>query len=191
MDEKILSLFENWKQRNIEGLYFKDRESALDKILNIIPLSATVGISGSVTLDELGVVKLLESRGNKVFNQYKPDISRDQKLEIRNQGAQADYYLSSANAISQDGELVFLSAFGHRTAGIANAKNVIIVSGTNKLTPNLEEAIKRAKDYATPLNYKRLNWDPAKRMCCQELIIEAETAPGRLKVILIGENLGF
>ncbi|MCM8789955.1 MAG: lactate utilization protein, partial [Candidatus Omnitrophica bacterium] len=129
--------------------------------------------------------------GNKVFNQYKPGISREEKLKIRNQGAQADYYLSSANAISQNGEFVFLSAFGHRIAGIANAKNVIIVSGTNKLTVNLDDAIKRAKEYATPLNYQRLNWDASKIMCCQDLIIEAEFAPGRLKVILIDEKLGL
>jgi L-lactate utilization protein LutB len=191
MDEKTLRLIDNWKQRNIEGLYFKERKSAIDKISEVIPLSATVGFSGSVTLDELGIIKILESRGNKVFNQYKSQISREESLEMRRQGAQADYFLSSANAVSQSGELVFLSAYGFRTAGIANARNVIIVCGINKLTPNLEEAIKRAREYAMPLNYKRLNWEPSKRMCCQTLIIEAEVVLGRLKVILVGENLGF
>jgi acyl-CoA hydrolase len=138
-----------------------------------------VGFSGSVTLEELGIVKILESRGNKVFNQYKSQISREESLEMRRQGAQADYFLSSANAISETGELVFLSAYGHRTAGIAYAKNVIIVCGINKITPTLEEAIKRAREYAMPLNYKRLNWELSKRMCCQTLIIEAEVTPDR------------
>jgi acyl-CoA hydrolase len=129
-------------------------------------------------------------------------------LELRRQGAQADYYLASANAISEKGELVFFSAYGNRTAGIAYAKNIIIVAGINKIVPTLEEAVKRAREYATPLNSKRLNWAAPcladgicrkeicfapeyKRMCCQILVIEAEVTLGRLRVILIGEKLGF
>jgi hypothetical protein len=177
-------------------------------MLGIIPPSASIGLSGSVTLDQLGIVKQLEVRGNKVFNQYKPGLSREESLEIRQQGSSADYFLTSANAISELGELVFFSGYGHRIAGIANAKNVLVVSGINKLAANLDEAVKRAREYATPLNCKRLNW-PApcfkdgvcrhevclfpeyKRMCCQVLVIEAEVAPERLKVLLIAEELGY
>ncbi len=167
-----------------------------------------MGISGSLTLDTLGVVKRLEARGNPVFNQYKFGISREESLELRRQGAQADYYLASANAISGKGELVFFSGYGNRTAGVSYAKNLIVVAGINKLTPDLSQALKRAREYATPLNCKRLNWQTPclkdgicresicfnpdyKRMCCQVLVIEAEVAPGRLRVILVGENLGF
>jgi hypothetical protein len=208
MDKRIENLIKNWQKRNIGGFYYDNKEQAADKILEIIPESGSVGISGSVTLDQLGIVKRLESRGNKVFSQYKTGISRDESLELRRLGTQADYYLASANAISEKGELVFFSGYGNRTAGISYAKNVIIISGINKLTANLEEAIKRAREYATPLNCKRLNWNTPcfkdgicrkeiclfpeyKRMCCQVLIIEAEIAPDRLKVILVGENLGF
>lgn len=208
MQESIETLIKNWRKRNIFGVYCKSQDEAIDKILKIIPISGSVGISGSVTLDQLGIVKRLESRGNKVFSQYKTGISRDESLEIRRRGSQADYYLTSANAISQNGELVFFSGYGNRTAGISYAKNVLVVCGINKIAKNLEEALKRAREYATPLNVKRLNWDTAclkdsicrqeiclfpdyKRMCCQILIIEAEVSPDRLKVILVGENLGF
>ncbi len=208
MDNRIDNLIKDWQKRNILGYYYDNKAAAADKILEIIPQIATVGISGSVTLDELGIVKRLESRGNKLYNQYKSPITRDQSLELRRQGTQADYYLASANALSEKGELVFFSGYGNRTAGISYAKNVIVVCGINKLTPNLEEAIKRAREYATPLNCKRLNWNTPcfkdgicrkeiclfpeyKRMCCQILIIEAEVTPDRLKVILVGENLGF
>ncbi|MBU3958929.1 MAG: lactate utilization protein, partial [Candidatus Omnitrophica bacterium] len=151
----------------------------------------------------------LESRGNKVFNQYKAGISQDENLRFRREGAGADYYLTSANAISEKGELVFFSGYGNRIAGISYAKNVIVAAGINKITTNLDEAIKRAREYATPLNCKRLNnWNTPclkdgicrqeicfspeyKRMCCQILIIEAEVILDRLKVILVGENLGF
>ena len=148
-------------------------------------------MSGSVTLDELAIIARLESRGNKVFNPYKPGIDHQESLQLRRDGAQADYYLASANAVSQTGELVFFSAYGNRTAGVAYAQNVIIVCGINKITPDLASALKRAREYATPLNCKRLKWDSHKRMCCQVLIIEAEVLPERFKVILVGEGLGY
>lgn len=208
MQERIDALLKNWQRRNILGIYCDNQSEAIDKILEIIPLSSSIGISGSVTLDQLGLVKHLESRGNKVFNQYKTGMSREDNLELRRQGSQADYYLTSANALSEEGELVFFSGYGNRTAGISYGKNVIVACGINKLTKNLAAAIKRAREYATPLNCQRLNWNTPclkdsvcrnelclfpdyKRMCCQILIIEAEVTPDRLKVILIGESLGF
>lgn len=208
MDEKIEDLIKNWQKRNIMGFYCENKEEGIEKILEIIPKEASIGISGSQTLEQLAVVKYLEERGNIVFTPYKSGISREENLRIRRQGTQADYYLASANAISQNGELVFFSAYGNRIAGLSFAKQVIIVSGINKITANLACAIKRVREYATPLNCKRLNWDTScfkngicieeacffpeyKRMCCQILIIEAEVTSDRLKVILVGEDLGF
>lgn len=208
MDKKLDSLIKSWQKRNITGLYCANKEEAVKKILEIIPSSASIGLSGSVTLDQLDIVKRLEERGNSVVSQYKPGISREESLELRRKGTQADYYLASANAMSQNGELVFFSGFGNRTAGVSNAKNLIVVCGINKLTKDLDAALKRAREYATPLNCKRLKWPSAcleegicqkdiclapeyKRMCCQILIVEAEVAPDRMKVILVGENLGF
>jgi hypothetical protein len=208
MEAKIETLIKNWQKRNISGFYCADKAIAADKVLNIIPQQASVGISGSLTLDQLGIVKLLEARGNKVFNQYKPGINRQENLDLRIKGAAADYYLASANAVSESGELVFFSAYGNRTGGISSAKNVIVVCGINKVCPDIREAIKRARGYATPLNCKRLNWDTPcfkdgicresiclapdyKRMCCQLLVIESEVDPERLKVVLAGEPLGF
>lgn len=208
MDQRIANLIKNWQKRNIAGIYCEKKEEAIRKTLEIIPASANVGFSGSVTLDQLGTVKQLEARGNKVFNPYKTGIGRDESLELRRQGAAADYYLASANGISEKGELVFFSGYGNRIAGISYAKNVIIVAGINKITPDINSALKRAREHATPLNCKRLNWSSAcfaygicneeaclfpeyKRMCCQVLIIEAEVTPDRLKVILVGEKLGY
>ncbi len=208
MNKRIEDLIKNWERRNIAGFYCENKEEAAEKALAVIPVSASVGISGSVTLDQLGIVKRLESRGNRVFNQYKSGISRQENLELRRQGTGADYYLASANAISKKGELVFFSAYGNRIAGVSYAKNAVIICGINKITQDIAEALKRSREYATPLNCKRLNWDTPcskdgicrreiclfpenKRMCCQVLIIEAEATPDRLKIILVGENLGY
>ncbi|MDD4894039.1 MAG: lactate utilization protein [Candidatus Omnitrophica bacterium] len=208
MDKRVNNLIKNWQKRNIQGFYCRDKESALNEMLEVIPVSSSVGFSGSVTLDQLGAIKHLIARGNTVFNPYKEGISRGESMELRRQGALADYYLASPNAISEKGELVFFSAYGNRTTGVSYARNVIVVAGINKITPNLEEAIKRSREQATPLNCKRLKWESPcfadgichqeicfapeyKRMCCQILIIEAEVTQDRLKVILVGENLGF
>lgn len=187
----IAKLIEKLKRNNIDCFYCVDREEAVNRILGLIPQKASIGISGSVTLDELGVVSRLEARGMRVINQFRPGLNREQSMQLRNEGANADFFLTSANALSQNAELVFLSAYGHRIAGISNAKNVIVVCGVNKITENLDEAIKRAREYATALNMKRLNWDTSKQMICQTLVIESEAAAGRLTVILVDEDLGF
>jgi hypothetical protein len=104
--------------------------------------------------------------------------------------------------------MVFFSAYGHRTSGIANADNLIVACGLNKITPDLDAALKRSREYAAVLNCKRLDWKSAclkdgichkdiclspdyKKMCCQVLIIEGEINPERVKVIIVGETLGF
>ncbi len=208
MDKKINLLIENWQKRGIQGVYSPDKKSAVAKILELIPKESSIGISGSVTLNELEIAKFLEARGNRVFNQYKPGLPRGQSLELRKQGVLADYYLASANAIAETGELVFISAFGNRIAGVSYASNVLIVCGVNKITPDLTAALKRSREYATPLNCKRLNWNSAcleagacreniclapeyRRMCCQVLVIEAEAVADRFKVVLVGEKLGY
>ena len=208
MEHLVVDLIANLKRRNISGFYTETISQAKRLVESFILKNSCIGISGSKTLDELGIVASLEARGNKIFNQYKPGISAKKSLEERSLGAQADYYLTSANAISEKGELVFFSGYGQRISGIANAKNVIVVCGLNKITLNLTEALKRSREYATPLNCKRLNWPSAcltqgicrkeiclapdyKRMCCQILIIESQINPDRLKVVFVGEELGF
>jgi len=208
MQEKIGELIRNWQKRNIDGIYCENKDQAHNSILELIPENASVGFCGSQTLEQLEIIEMLETRGNKVFNQYDPNLSRNESMVTRKLGTQADFYLASANAISLQGELVFFSAYGHRIAGIADAKQLILICGLNKITPNLEEAIKRVRKYVAPLNCKRLRWDTPcledgvcrnsecltpefNRMCCQILILESEVALGRMTVVMVGEELGF
>ncbi|MCX5708807.1 MAG: lactate utilization protein [Candidatus Omnitrophica bacterium] len=208
MQEKVGVVIRNWQKRNIDGIFCANKDQVHSTILDMIPEKATIGFCGSQTLEQMEIIEMLESRGNKIFNQYDSGLSRDESMKVRKLGAQADFFLGSANAISEKGEMVFFSAYGHRTAGIADANRVILVCGVNKITSNLEEALKRARNYVTPLNCRRLRWDTPcvkdgichndqclapdyNRMCCQVLIIESEVASGRMTVILVGEELGF
>jgi len=208
MEKRAVDLLQNLEKRNIQGFYCVDKSAAVDKILEMIPATSSIGASGSQTLEQLGIIERLAGRGNKVISHIKPGISQKESLELRRQATLADYYLASANAVSVKGELVFFSAYGNRISGISYANKAIVICGINKLTANISDALKRAREYAAPLNCKRLNWNTPcfqngicrediclfpgyKRMCCQQLIIEAEAIPDRLKVILVGENLGF
>lgn len=207
-EEAVADLIVNLKRRNIEGIYVSSKHEACKKVEQLIAEGSSVGISGSKTLEELGIVGRLESAGFNVFNQYKPGLSRQESMRVRNLGCRADYFLTSCNAVSRSGEMVFLSGYGHRTSGIANSDNLIVVCGLNKITTDLDQALKRSRDQATVLNCRRLDWKSAclkdglcrkdvclepdyKRMCCQLLVIESEVAPGRVKVIVTGEKLGF
>ena len=208
MQERIARLIAHWQKRNITGIYCPDRVAFEQALSEAIPSGAHAGISGSVTLQQLDVVRGLQSRGVHVFDPAKA-ASREENLAVRRQGAQADYYLASPNAVAESGEMVFLSAYGNRTAGISYAaKKTVIIAGVNKLVPTLTEALQRAREYATPLNCKRLSWNTPcfsdgicrerecflpeyKRMCCQVLILEAEAVKGRMTAILVDEPLGF
>lgn len=204
----VADLIANLNKRNIVGMYCEDKDAAHKKILEFVSESATVGFSGSQTLEQLEVIEMLESRGNLIYNQYDPQLSRDESMKIRKQGTMADFYLTSANAVSRQGELFFLTAYGHRSAGIADAKNVIVVIGRNKIAETAAAAMERARKVATPKNCQRLKWDTPcavdgvcrsdvcfapqyVRMCCQWLIIESEMNPDRLTVLIVGEDLGF
>jgi hypothetical protein len=208
MDTRVQKLIDNLKRRNIEAMYCATSDEAHARLLELIPDSATVGFCGSQTLEQMEIVEILQSRGNNVLDQYDPKFSRDESMRIRKLSIQADHYLCSANAVSVTGELVFLSAYGHRIAGIAAADRVLVICGINKLVDTREAAVKRAREYAAPLNVKRLHWDTPcakegvchedicaapdyNRMCCQMLILEAEVDPDRLSVIIVGEKLGF
>ena len=208
MDPRADKLIKEWHRRNIRGLASRNKEEASGAIVSLVPPQATIGISGSVTLGQMGLVDKLSGRGNKIIDQYQPGISKEESLRLRREGANADYYLASPNAIAETGELVFFSAWGNRTSGISNAGHVILIAGTNKIVPDLGRALDRSRTYATPLNCKRLKYESPclpdgvcrqdicyfpgyKRMCCQVLIIEAEITPGRLTVMLVDEPLGF
>jgi hypothetical protein len=193
-------LIGEFKKRNMEGFYCETKEAALKKVLAMIPKDSMVSCGGSATLHEIGLPVALKNGG---YNFLDPNDGQGAmaKDKIAHQALSADYYLMSSNAISVTGELVNIDGYGNRVASlIFGPKNVIVIAGLNKIEPNLDAAILRAKSYAAPVTMLIFKQDypsfgelsnAAEGACSQLVITSMSMTKGRIKVILVGECLGF
>ncbi len=193
-------LLEEFNKRNFEGFYCETKADALKKVLEIIPRGSLVSFGGSATLREIGVRSALKADGYSVLD---PDDAQGGKVKekVAHEALSADYYLMGANAISVTGEIVSLDGIGNRVAALAfGPKNVIVIAGLNKVEPNTDAAILRARTYAAPLtllifkrdyaSYDELR-EAAEKSIAHTLVTSMSTFKGRIKVILVGEDLGF
>ena len=198
------SIIKNLKKRNMQGFYCKTKEDALKKVLELIPEQSSIGYGGSVTLEQTGILNALKNGNYKVIEREKyntPELQRELSGKI----AMSDFFLMSTNAMSMDGELVNIDGRGNRVCYlIYGPQNVIVVAGWNKIETDLEGAIKRARNVAAPPNCIRLNKNtPCIKnghcndcfspdcICSQFVVTRRSSVPDRIKVILVGENLGY
>lgn len=191
--------------RGIKGVYFESKEEAAEAVIKMIPDGATVGLGGSVTLRSTGLYDKILGGGYRVFNRYDPSLTQDERVEVERKALLADWFVSGTNAVTIDGQLVNADGHGNRVAALLfGPKKVIVVCGVNKIVRNLDEAILRIKQVATPLNAVRLGARTpcaitgscaecrgAQRMCRLVTIIEAQENPERITVVFVGEHLGF
>jgi hypothetical protein len=189
------------KNRNIQGFYYETKEEALKKVLEIIPEDSVVSWGGSSTLNEIGLIDSLKKGKYNILDPNAPQEGAEKKI-IAQQALNSDYYLMSANAISTSGELVNIDGIGNRVAAlIFGPKNVIVIAGLNKVEQNLDSAILRAKTKAASLVV--LSYGKSEISSFEELLKKAEGSGSqlvittmsifkdRIRVILIGESLGF
>ena len=193
-------LIEAFRKRNMEGLYCATKEDAVKKVLEMIPAGSVVSCGGSATLHETGLWDALKK---EEYDFLDPLEAKDgaAKDAVAHQALGADYYLMSCNAISASGELVNTDGYGNRVSAlIFGPKNVIVIAGMNKVTPDLDTAILRAKAVAAPMILLAFKQDypsfdeltkAAEGACGQTVIMSMPAAKGRIKVILVGESLGF
>lgn len=185
------------------------KKDAVDKVLELIPLDANVGIGGSMTIRELGLIEALTRRGNHVVHHWLPDMPVSDWLPFMVEAHNSDVFLCSSNAVTEDGKLVNIDSTGNRVASmIFGPKKVIVIAGKNKIVKDVDEGLKRLKKVAGPLNAKRHNLielpcvatglctdcDSPKRIC--RVITIMERAPNRVRgpniiVVLVAEELGF
>ncbi len=188
-------------KKGFSALYVDTKLEALEEVLNIIPGEASVEIPGSITVREIGVIE----KGNTVFHHGDPSFSPEGKMKMRKDEIDADIYLTSSNALTQDGMRGNIDATGNRVSGMAwGSKKIIFVVDINKVTDDMESAIQRVRDEAAPPNAGRLtidtpffhagrcmNCDSPKRLCRALLIPERATFGRESHVIIVGEKLGY
>ena len=201
--QMLVEVAKNLKVRGFEAASFSNIESVLDELLRTIPERASVGIGGSVTIRELGIIEELEKRGNTVTHHWgKSEVS---DRETRKKEGLADYYLTSANAITMDGDIINIDGIGNRVAHmIYGPENVMIIAGRNKIVSNIEEGIKRSKEIAAVMNARRvgaktpcattgkcIDCNALGRICRVITIIQYRPWQTNIAVLLVNKDLGF
>jgi len=186
--------------------YVNTRQEALDKLAALIPSDAAVEIGGSWTINEIGIDTLLADRGNTVvFNHNKPGLSPEEVAAFRRSQLTCDVFLTGANALTLQGEIVNVDGVGNRVAAMMfGPKKVIVIVGINKLVANVEAAMERIKLVAAPINNKRLNRpNPCtatgqcmdckgpNRICNVTTIMHKRPLATDVEIIIVGEELGF
>jgi L-lactate utilization protein LutB len=191
-------------KRGYEAMYVPTKELARDEVLKLIPAGSSVGVPGTVTIREIGAMEKLEEKGCKVWHHWIPDLAGQERIDVLRHENDADYFLTSSNALTYDGIFVNIDGNGNRLSGMAWGDNTVIyVVGANKLVPTLEAAWNRAHA-ATPANAVRLNLqtpcaqtgfcvdcDSEARICNVTLVQEYPPRGRKTHVILVGEPLGY
>ena len=198
------TIIKNLAKRNMEGYFCATKEDALAKALELMPAGSSVGWGGSMSINEIGLMDAVKGGDFDVIDRESAK-SDDEYKAVYARMINADYFLMSTNAITMDGELVNIDVRGNRVSFlIFGPSNVIIIAGMNKVVSDVEAGYKRVKDIATPPNTVRLNRNtPCAAtgrcgdcyspdcICNQTVITRRSGAPGRIKVILVGEELGY
>ena len=188
------------ESRNMSGYYAADKEEALKQALQLIPEGSSIAMGGCMSAHEIGLIKALEE-GN---NNYKDRDKMERRAALM-AAYDADVFLSSANAITDDGIMVNIDGNSNRVSCIAQGpRKVIFIVGINKVCSDLDAAMKRARNVAAPANAQRFEVKtPCKEkgkcfdckspdtICCQFLITRYSRHTGRIHVILVNDNLGF
>ena len=189
------------ESRNMSAYYAADRDAAKAIALSLIPEGASVTMGGAMSAHEIGLVDALKA-GNYRF------IDRDayeDKRQAMLLAYDADVFLSGANAITEDGVMINIDGNSNRVSAIAQGpRKVVFIVGMNKICPDVDSAMKRARNVAAPTNAQRfgLNTPCAKTgacmdckspdtICCQFLMTRYSKHEGRIHVILVNQNLGF
>ena len=213
--ELIQSVMEKLQENNMKPYYCGNSKDAVELVKTLLEKGSTVATGGSMTLRETGVEDLLRSGDYNFIDRAKATTAEETE-EVFLSAFRADTYLMSTNALTEDGVLYNVDGNSNRVAALLyGPKSVIIVCGYNKIVDSLDEAVYRMKTIAAPLNTKRLatgsycehagecmslsKEDPSLcdgcqgsgRICCNFVVSAQQRKKDRIKVIIVGEELGF
>ncbi|WP_252229017.1 lactate utilization protein [Clostridium sp. ZBS15] len=205
LEQQIQRTVNNLRKRNIAGFFVKDDVELKGLLKELIDENSVVGVGDSMSLFETGTIDFLR-KGNYTFlDKYREGITSEEKKQIYIQNFSSDTFMCSTNALTEDGELYNIDGNGSRVAPmIYGPKQVILVTGINKIVKNIEEAEKRVRSYAAPIDAKRLGKNTPcttlgycvdckspNRICNDFTIIRGQFIKDRIKVIIVGKQLGY
>ena len=198
------TIIKNLQRRHIEGFYCPTAEEAVNKVSELIEDGSSVTWGGTMTVRDLGIPDMLKQRGTLDVLDRDLVPTPEEKQAIYLRAFSVDVYLSSANAISEDGVIVNIDGNGNRVAAITwGPKKVIFVIGMNKVAQNVEAALARARSTASPINAARFDIktpcqvDGVCHNCnstdciCNYVHFLRNSPRGRHTVVLVGEDLGY
>lgn len=192
------------EKNNMKGYYCENSEEAVKLALSLMPAGSKISWGGSASIKDCGLLDAVRKADYEIFDRDTA-TTPEEKKQLYSQVMLCDYFLMSSNAVTLNGELVNIDGTGNRLAPmICGPDNVIMIVGMNKLARDIEAAYDRIKVNACPPNAIRLNLDtPCAKtgkcfnctspscICCQIVVTRFSRIKDRIKVILVGEELGF
>ena len=193
------------QRNNFDARWAPDVKTLLEAIFKIIPDGALVGTAGSMTLDQIGFFEKAGEHNIRIINPSLQKSSMEEFTEQRRQVLLADVFLSSANAITEDGIIFNIDGTGNRVASMTfGHKKVIVVCGINKIVKDIDTAHKKVREYTAPMNAKRIglktpcaitgvcaDCDSPQRICNVFVTMAKKPTRTDMTVFLVGERLGF
>lgn len=203
-EKRAQRLIAKLRERHFDACYCKDRQEALQQALALIPEGSSVGWGGALSAQQIGLMDALHAGNCRVIDRDKTHTPEERKAAMK-QCLLADVFITGANALSMDGQMVNIDGVGNRVAAIVyGPESVIVIAGMNKVADTLEDAVRRARTVAAPVNKQRFSGDTpclvtgvcgdckSENSICNQILITRNSRPaGRIKIILVGEELGF
>lgn len=203
-EKRAAVLIKNLKSRHFDAYYCADKKAALCKALELIPDGASVGWGGAMSAEQIGLMDAVRAGNFRALDRAAAKTA-DERLEIQKQCLFSDVFITGANGISLDGQMVNIDGTGNRVAAIVyGPAAVLVIAGMNKVADDLDGAIERARTIAAPANQQRFqNQTPctvtgacadckSEDCICNQILITRNCRPaGRIKFILVGEDLGL
>lgn len=203
--EQINRTIDNLKKRRMEGCFVENEEQLLTLLDQWIDVGSSVGVGDSMTLFQTGVIDYLRCKRVTFLDKYREGITSEEKQAIYLKNFSADIFITGTNALTEQGELYNIDGNGSRVAPmIYGPSQVIVVIGINKIVRNLEEAKSRVRQYAAPIDAKRLGKNTPctkvgycvdckspERICNDFVTITGQFTDGRIKVIIVDKVLGY
>ncbi len=193
------------KKNHFEAQYVSKASDALEDLWKMIPEGASVGVGGSVTLNQIGFQEAVQKRPVKFLNPFAKGLSPEEAGKIRREIFTADFFVGSSNAVTEDGKLLNIDATGNRVAPmIFGPKKVVLICGVNKIAKNLAEAHTKVQEWTAPMNVKRLGYKPPcgqtgvcvdcsspERICNAYVVLAKKPRLTDYLIYLVGEFLGL